>query len=192
MKIQCTGCKKLKYLTDFNKSSRAKNGLQSVCKLCQYKCIKKWRKKNVNKVRDYRRAYKIEYAKKNKDTLRKAGREYMQNVWRKSPRNRLNSNVLNLFRYALKMKREGRRWKKLLAYSVEELIEHLENQFDDKMTWDNYGKWHIDHIIPLSHFRYITEKNSEFKKCWALENLQPLWASENRKKYNFKPKTLKD
>ncbi len=42
-------------------------------------------------------------------------------------------------------------------------------------------KWHIDHITPKSHFNY---KTPEDKECWALENLQPLEAIENMRKYN--------
>ena len=61
-------------------------------------------------------------------------------------------------------------------------MKHLKKQFDDKMTWDNYGKWHIDHKIPKSHFKYEIAEDPEFKKCWALENLQPLWAIENYRK----------
>ena len=52
------------------------------------------------------------------------------------------------------------------------------------MTIDNYGLWEIDHIIPRSFFKYRSPRNKQFKKCWALENLQPLWKSENRKKGN--------
>jgi 5-methylcytosine-specific restriction endonuclease McrA len=52
------------------------------------------------------------------------------------------------------------------------------------MTWDNYGKWHIDHIIPDSHFNYDKIDDEQFKLAWALENLQPLWAAENYRKYN--------
>ena len=55
------------------------------------------------------------------------------------------------------------------------------------MTWDNYGKWHIDHIYPISLFDKEKIKNynsQEFKDCWTLKNLQPLWAFENISKGN--------
>ena len=30
-------------------------------------------------------------------------------------------------------------------------ISHLESQFTDRMSWDNYGtEWEVDHIIPIS------------------------------------------
>ena len=45
------------------------------------------------------------------------------------------------------------------------------------MTWDNYGEWHVDHIRPISNFTLIDDP--EFKECWALSNLQPLWSIDN-------------
>jgi len=50
------------------------------------------------------------------------------------------------------------------------------------MSWENYGKWHIDHIIPISKFNFITSEHLDFKRCWALKNLQPLEAKQNMSK----------
>jgi hypothetical protein len=59
----------------------------------------------------------------------------------------------------------------------------LESKFDDKMSWDNYGSyWHIDHIIPQSKLLYNSMEDENFKKCWDLQNLQPLEATANMKK----------
>ena len=72
----------------------------------------------------------------------------------------------------------------LIGCSVNECMEHLEKQFDKKMSWENYGKWHIDHIIPVNYF----SKNYNFnsikvqKKCFNYKNLQPLWATDNLQK----------
>lgn len=70
----------------------------------------------------------------------------------------------------------------LVGYTLVELMEHLESQFTKGMTWDNYGEWHIDHIRPVSDFNFITHNDSEFKECWSLWNLQPLWAFDNLSK----------
>lgn len=43
------------------------------------------------------------------------------------------------------------------------------------MTWDNYGEWHIDHIIPISSAKSLYDGI----RLSQLENLQPLWAEEN-------------
>jgi len=70
----------------------------------------------------------------------------------------------------------------LLGCSIEFLRVYLENQFMDGMTWDNYGRygWHIDHVIPLSHFDMSDPKQQ--KRAWHYTNLQPLWAKENMSK----------
>ena len=47
-------------------------------------------------------------------------------------------------------------------------MKHLEKQFTKGMTWENHGKWHIDHVIPDSHFKYINVEDKEFQECWAL------------------------
>ena len=75
-------------------------------------------------------------------------------------------------------------WQKYVGYTVQELVKHIESKFEDWMSWDNYGKWHIDHIKPKSLFNYTSFFDEDFKKCWALSNLQPLEAIENIKKRN--------
>ena len=67
-----------------------------------------------------------------------------------------------------------------LGYSIDDLKNHLQKQFDHKMTWDNYGiYWHIDHIIPQSCLPYQSMSDDNFKKCWSLSNLRPLDAKTN-------------
>jgi hypothetical protein len=68
----------------------------------------------------------------------------------------------------------------LLGCSIEFFKKHLEAQFKDGMSWDNYGKWHVDHIRPCASFdlKYIDQQ----KQCFNYKNLQPLWAKDNFKK----------
>ena len=63
---------------------------------------------------------------------------------------------------------------------------HLEKQFTDGMTWEKFlrGEIWMDHIKPISKFNYVSSEDIEFKECWSLNNLQPLWAKDNRRKYN--------
>lgn len=77
-----------------------------------------------------------------------------------------------------------------LGYSIQDLKQHLERQFEPWMTWENWGKyypktfdenptWQIDHIIPHSHFSYTSMEDEQFQKCWSLSNLRPLSAKQN-------------
>jgi hypothetical protein len=79
----------------------------------------------------------------------------------------------------LKGKSEGALFRRL-GYTKMQLISHIENRFKEGMNWDNYGLWQVDHIKPCASFDQ-SDKN-QFKQCWDISNLQPLWAIENRKK----------
>ena len=71
---------------------------------------------------------------------------------------------------------------KMLGYTPCELKIHFESQFTDGMSWENMSEWHIDHIRPVSSFNFDSTEHPDFKKCWALNNLQPLWAEDNLRK----------
>lgn len=73
----------------------------------------------------------------------------------------------------------GKGWQAILGYTADDLRAHLERQFQRGMTWDNYGEWHVDHILPVASFQYETVDSPEFLACWALTNLRPLWARDN-------------
>ena len=68
----------------------------------------------------------------------------------------------------------------LLGCNKNELASHLETQFTEGMSWDNYGKWHIDHIKPIVSFD-LTDPRQQ-KECFNYTNLQPLWAEDNLRK----------
>ncbi len=69
----------------------------------------------------------------------------------------------------------------LLGCSIEFLKKRFESMFTEGMTWENYGKWHIDHIIPCSIFDLTKPEAQAF--CFHYTNLQPLWAKDNLKKH---------
>lgn len=68
----------------------------------------------------------------------------------------------------------------LLKYSASDLKNHMESLFEEGMSWNNWGEWHIDHKFPISKF----DKNTPMHIVNSLDNLQPLWASENLSKNN--------
>lgn len=101
------------------------------------------------------------------------------------PEQRINSIMASQIHRYIKRPKKGSRsknpidWEKLVGYKLSDLMAHLEAMFRKEMVWGNYGKWHIDHIRPISSFCFDSFDHPEFKECWALENLQPLWARDN-------------
>lgn len=89
-----------------------------------------------------------------------------------------------LIRVTLKKGREGLRMRELLGYGSEELRVHLERQFSCGMTWERFmaGEIHIDHIVPVASFGIDSADSEDFRACWALSNLRPMWAKENLSK----------
>lgn len=88
---------------------------------------------------------------------------------------------LGIYR-SLKDGKAGRPWESLVGYSTDELRLHLERQFLPGMTWENMGKWHVDHILPRRQFAFSAPDEPDFRACWALSNLRPLWKQDNWQK----------
>ena len=105
---------------------------------------------------------------------------------RSDPISRLKHNVGSAVHYHIVIRQgreKGGSTFEHLPYTPEELREHIESQFDEHMTWDNYGSyWQLDHIIPQSALIYDSLVHPNFQKCWALNNLQPLESKANASK----------
>ena len=97
-------------------------------------------------------------------------------------RMRLNRRMGTLMWWCLKSKKAGRAWESLTDYTCNELMRHLEALFQPGMTWENMGDWHVDHIRPRSSFSYGDASDPEFRVCWAMTNLRPLWKLDNLRK----------
>jgi len=134
-----------------------------------------------------------DYKDKNREKIRAANRRWHEThreerrVYyarrREDPQYRLHYNVGRSIRSALNGNKNGRSWEGLVGYSLADLKVHIEAQFITGMTWENYGStWHIDHIRPISDFNFSSPEDHDFKACWSLWNLRPLWAKANRRK----------
>ena len=93
--------------------------------------------------------------------------------WRTSGKVRAHQSQSGQIRNALRGCKDGRRWKTLVGYGRRELASHLERQFVSGMTWDNYGSWHIDHIVPASSYGLIGWNEQEIAACWVLSKSRP-------------------
>lgn len=127
--------------------------------------------KNKSKIRMRDKIYR----QKTKDKRNAINRVRLQNKRKNDLLFKLKTNISNYIRDCLKSKKMGRSYKQFISYEIIDLIKHLESKFTSGMTWENYGEWHIDHIIPVSSFDFNNE--TEIITCWSLENLQPLWAT---------------
>ena len=100
-------------------------------------------------------------------------------------KNKIGRNISRRMRQSLNGERKSNSWVNLVDFTLDELKNHLESKFLNGMTWENYGQvWHIDHIKPLSSFNIISDNCPEFRACWSLSNLQPLFALDNILKGN--------
>jgi len=124
---------------------------------------------------------------KSKPEIKIKSAEYMRLKKASDPLYRLHSNmgskICNILKNRWNVSKSNIEWEKMIGYSLNDLKNHLESQFDKDMNWENYGTyWEIDHIVPISVFS-ITEE--AFYKLWSLKNLRPLYWETNRKKQNF-------
>lgn len=170
---------------------------------------KKWKRNNQRQVKAYQKKWRIEnqehkrqYQKKwylanreqesaNAKQRSRANPKKAQQIRKKAmevrktnPMYRLSDNMSRAIRRKLQSGKEGQSWQKLVGYTYKQLKRHLEKQFLPGMTWDNYGLkgWTIDHKVPVSVFNFTDVKHIDFRRCWALSNLQPLWMCDNLSK----------
>ena len=143
---------------------------------------KKWSEKN----RDHLNNYHQKWRDDNIDKHRKSKRDYQQIRRDTDPLYRLTSYFKTAIYTVLKENRVDKNghYFESLQYTPEELMVHLENLFTDRMTWENYGEWRVDHKLPISSFNIQEMGDEEFMKCWSLNNLQPMWGDENIRKSN--------
>jgi hypothetical protein len=143
---------------------------------------KKWAEQN----KEHLSKYIKEYRENNVDKIRQIKRDYERNRKERDPLYKLISNFRTAIYTVLKESNVDKygHYFDILQYTPEQLINHLELQFKDTMSWDNYGEWHVDHKLPITHFNISEMGDEEFMRCWSLDNLQPMWGIENIRKSN--------
>lgn len=166
---------------------------------------KKYRLENPDKVRaknaKYRREHKEEIKRYNveyygKNTSKKADRKQYLREYYLTHKKEYTSYVKEkrqtnpVFRMKLNLRKRNNYFfqrmgvdkptntQGLLGVTYDIVKKHIEDQFVEGMTWENYGKWHIDHIVPLASAKDI----DELIALCHYSNLQPLWAEENLEK----------
>jgi len=219
---KCTRCGKIQAINEFKPDKKAKDKHSCYCRECFNEIQKNYYKKNPQKYREVSRIWTRVNPEKSRANSRKwrtlnpeKHREYNY-FWRKNnpekqkelcrratikrlgtPKGKINHRLATSIRRSLRGSKNGRHWEDLVGYAVEDLKKHLEKQFKDGMTWKKFmdREIHIDHVIPKSKFNFEKPEDDDFKRCWALENLRPLWAVDNMKKSNklsrhFQPRLI--
>jgi hypothetical protein len=163
----CNGCNIEKNIASFGKHKYAKYGIRSICKDCERKKYKQYYELNKHDI--------IKRKIKSNNKRRKVRKQ-------NDPKYKLSCNLRRRQLLAIKGKRKQGKTFDLIGCTPEFLKQYIENQFQDGMSWNNYGihGWHIDHIRPCSSFDL--SDSTQQKECFHYSNLQPLWAKDNLKK----------
>jgi hypothetical protein len=69
-----------------------------------------------------------------------------------------------------------------LGCTRDEFRAHIEAQWLDGMSWENYGpgglgRWHIDHVRP--RWSFDLGDREQWLACCHFTNLRPRWGREN-------------
>lgn len=145
--------------------------------------MREWVRERYAKDEEYRNRVILDVRKykanpKNKEaiqeTRKKSRQKSMQN-----PKFRISLNLRRRMNTVLKNWTKDSSTIKLVGCTWEELRAHIESQFTEGMTWDNYGKqgWHLDHIVGCANFDLSDPEQQ--KICFHYTNLQPLWWYDN-------------
>jgi len=150
--------------TNFNKSKNRPMGLHYYCRKCQTKRSHKFRESDENRKKEY---------------IQKQERSKNDPLFKFTCRVRTlikcYINRVNIVKMRKKCKTVD-----ILGCNFYEFKEYIEKQFVDGMSWDNYGAWHLDHIVPVS----LGVNEDEVIELCHHTNYQPLWAAENLSKNN--------
>jgi len=185
----CNKCKISKDFEFFSKDKSNKTGYTSWCKECLNKGNKEWRENNHNFEKEWRLKNPRYHKEKILDKPHVAKVKKFDKEWaRKYQKKKRLENHLYHFSMNLRTRTyqafKRKNWRKdggseqLLGCDFLTAKEHIEKQFQEGMTWNNYGSWHIDHVIPLIN----AKTKEELIKLCNHTNLQPLWALDNLSK----------
>ena len=207
MKI-CKSCHINKFFANFSKDKSRSDGYCRICKKCAKEYKARYYLNNIEELRDQHREYgkthRAEQLKRNykykkihldkyrlSDNKRKKQdriknpdkyKRWHLNYLNKHPDAKMASRLRQRLCVAIKNGHKAGSAVNDLGCSIKQFKQYLSKQFQDGMTWKNYGEWQIDHILPLSHFNLGTR--AQFLKACHYTNLQPLWKIDNLRKGN--------
>lgn len=118
------------------------------------------------------------YYHKNKKLVREKNNEWKNNKRKNDGFYRMKLNLRHRLRNYLFGESKSKRTYDIVGLDKLEFKFYIESKFTEGMCWENYGKWHLDHIKPLCQ----AKDNEEALLLNHYTNLQPLWAEDNLRK----------
>ena len=144
-----------------------------------------YRKKNSIKRKEYyqknvelEREKSKKYYHENKQIIRKKNNKWKNDKIKNDGFYRMKINLRHRLRNYLIRESKGKRTEEIVGLDKAKFKLYIENKFVDGMSWENYGKWHLDHIIPLCS----AKNNKDVLALNYYTNLQPLWSEDNIRK----------
>ena len=178
---RCTKCQgEFPATSEFFYKMGVRNGKQRLTSHCK-KCKLKYNRDQYNKHKTKILQQKKEYWSRPEviKQRRKTGKKYYHNKLkhRNDPHTKVRNNLSRRMRSFFS--KNGSRTIDFIGCSIDDLKCHLEKQFVDGMSWENYGLygWHVDHIRPCCSFD-LTDPEQQ-RECFHYTNLKPLWAEDN-------------
>ena len=129
----------------------------------------------------FQKNYRKTYKDLNDDQIQK--RKESRKRFLENPSNKIAENIGSALYSTLKIESRNKSQRGIKYTGLKdgkEFMDYMETLFTEGMTRENYGLWHVDHIIPKSSYDHT--KETEIYKCWNFRNLQPKWASDNSSK----------
>lgn len=203
----CSKCKNSHSKDKFTKQKASKDGLGAWCQDCRSLYNKKYNKENKERIqsvkkiwrennkeirsqqnkewmeqnKEYRKQYKLRYRRENRNSIN----EYKRKKYKEDmtcPYFVLKERLRSRYRKAIQNKCSKKKCMEILGCDFDYFTKYIELKFQEGMSWDNIGKWHIDHIKPISKFDL--NNPNEVTECFHYTNLQPLWEKDNLSKGN--------
>lgn len=184
----CTKCKIRKPLDEFYNSSKTKDGKTYCCGECFRAKSRLYHNENkesiAKKSKIYRKNNRDYFNEKNKKWEKKTGyySNYQKIRLENDPFFKFKNRLRTLIRNAVTKQGYTKKSKsfEILGCEYDTFILYIQSKFQDGMSWENHGEWHLDHIIPISS----AKDEQEAVRLNQFTNFQPLWAKDNLIKYN--------
>jgi len=139
---------------------------------------KKYRSDNKEKFKEKDKNYQIN----NREKINEYNSNYIKNKKKSDPLFKISTNIRNLIWISINKMGFSKKsdTQNIIGCDFHEFKLYIESQFLSGMNWENYGKWHLDHKVPVS---WATNEEEVYKLNHYL-NFKPMWAEDNMKKGN--------